>query len=59
MQGDNAATTVSDIETQFFTQDANPYIPRNYNYRYHGLVRYREALANSYNISAVKVLEKV
>ena len=58
-QGDSAATTVADIETQFFTQEWNPYIPRNYNYGYHGLVRYREALANSYNISAVKVLEKV
>ena len=58
-KGDTAATTVADIETQFFTQDGNPYIPRNYDYGYHGLVRYREALANSYNIPAVKVLEKV
>ena len=57
--GETAATTIADIETQFFTQDGNPYIPRNYDYGYHGLVRYREALANSYNIPAVKVLEKV
>ena len=57
--GDTSATTVADIETQFFTQEGNPYTPRNYDYGYHGLVRYREALANSYNISAVKVLEKV
>ncbi len=57
--GDTAATTVADVETQFFTQDGNPYIPRNYDYGYHGLVRYREALANSYNIAAVKVLQKV
>ncbi|MFA6458506.1 MAG: penicillin-binding protein 1C [Patescibacteria group bacterium] len=57
--GETAATTVADIETQFFTQEGNPYIPRNYDYGYHGLVRYREALANSYNIAAVKVLEKV
>jgi penicillin-binding protein 1C len=57
--GDTAASTVADIETQFFTQDGNPYTPRNYDYGYHGLVRYREALANSYNIAAVKVLEKV
>lgn len=57
--GNTAATTIADIETQFFTQDGNPYIPRNYDYGYHGLVRYREALANSYNIPAVKVLEKV
>lgn len=58
-QGQTAATTVADIETQFFTQEGNPYIPRNYDYGYHGLVRFREALANSYNIAAVKVLEKV
>jgi penicillin-binding protein 1C len=58
-KGDTAATTVADIETQFFTQEGNPYIPRNYDYGYHGLVRYREALANSYNIAAVRVLEKV
>lgn len=58
-QGDTAATTIADIETQFFTQDGNPYVPRNYDYGYHGLVRYREALANSYNIAAVRVLEKV
>lgn len=56
--GDTAATTVYDIETSFFTQEGNPYIPRNYDYGYHGLVRYREALANSYNIAAVRVLEK-
>lgn len=57
--GATAATTISDIETQFFTQDGNPYVPRNYDYGYHGLVRYREALANSFNIPAVKILEKV
>jgi membrane carboxypeptidase/penicillin-binding protein PbpC len=58
-QGDTAATTIEDIEAQFFTQEGNPYIPRNYDYGFHGLVRYREALANSYNIPAVKVLQKV
>jgi penicillin-binding protein 1C len=58
-RGDTAATTVEDVEAQFFTQEGNPYIPRNYDYGYHGLVRYREALANSYNIAAVKVLERV
>ncbi|NOS67117.1 MAG: penicillin-binding protein 1C [Candidatus Peribacteraceae bacterium] len=57
-QGATAATTIADVESQFFTQQGNPYIPRNYDYGYHGLVRYREALANSYNIAAVKVLEK-
>ncbi len=57
--GATPATTVADIESRFQTADGNPYTPRNYDYRYHGLVRYREALANSYNIPAVKVVEKV
>jgi penicillin-binding protein 1C len=57
--GMTPATTVSDISTQFFTQEGNPYVPRNYDYEEHGLVRLREALANSFNIPAVKVLQKV
>jgi penicillin-binding protein 1C len=57
--GDTAATTVADTEVQLLTEEGNPYTPRNYDYDLHGLVRYREALANSYNIAAVKVLEKV
>ncbi|OGJ80926.1 penicillin-binding protein 1C [Candidatus Peribacteria bacterium RIFOXYC2_FULL_58_10] len=57
--GATAATTVADTETQFFTQEGNPYTPRNYDFSTHGLVRYREALANSYNIAAVKVAERV
>lgn len=57
--GATAASTVIDAEAQFLTQDGNPYVPRNYDFEYHGLVRYREALANSYNIAAVKVLEHV
>ncbi len=58
-KGDTAATTVADVESRFFTQEGNPYVPRNYDFDEHGLVRYREALANSYNIAAVKVLERV
>ncbi len=57
--GDTLATTVADVETQFFTQDGNPYTPRNYDFDFHGLVRYRDALANSYNVPAVKVLQKI
>jgi membrane carboxypeptidase/penicillin-binding protein PbpC len=57
--GMTAATTVADTEARFLTQEGNPYTPRNYDFMYHGLVRLREALANSYNIAAVKVLEKV
>ena len=58
-RGATAATTVADTEVQLLTEEGNPYTPRNYDYDLHGLVRYREALANSYNIAAVKVLEKL
>ncbi len=58
-QGMTPASTVIDNEAQFFTQEGNPYTPRNYDYNYHGLVRLREALANSYNIAAVKVMQRV
>lgn len=58
-QGGTPATTVEDIEARFFTQEGTPYVPRNYDFREHGLVRYREALGNSYNIAAVKVAERV
>lgn len=36
-----------------------PYSPSNYDQRYHGLITYRYALQNSFNIPAVKVLTKV
>ncbi len=58
-QGDTAATVVADTTVQFQTGEGTPYTPRNYDYEEHGPVRYREALANSYNIAAVKVLERV
>jgi penicillin-binding protein 1C len=57
--GATPATTVPDVQTQFLTKEGNPYVPRNYDYEEHGLVRYREALANSYNIAAVRVLQRV
>ena len=58
-RGDTAATTVADTAVQFLTQEGTPYTPRNYDYLEHGLVRYREALANSYNIAAVRIAERV
>jgi membrane peptidoglycan carboxypeptidase len=36
-----------------------PYTPTNYDLRYHGLISYRYALANSFNIPAVKLLMQV
>jgi penicillin-binding protein 1A len=36
-----------------------PYSPHNYDLSYHGLITYRYALQNSFNIPAVKLLTKV
>ncbi len=36
-----------------------PYSPKNYDLSYHGLITYRYALQNSFNIPAVKLLTKV
>jgi membrane peptidoglycan carboxypeptidase len=36
-----------------------PYQPQNYDQRYHGLITFRQALANSFNIPAVKLLTRV
>ena len=54
----NAATMVMDVR-QSFPDDPNPpYVPENYDREYHGPVRLRNALANSYNIVAVWVLHQ-
>jgi penicillin-binding protein 1C len=56
--GYNPATVIYDIPTQFSTT-TGPYTPKNYDLEFHGPVRIRTALASSYNIPAVKVLEFV
>lgn len=48
-----------DVPTNFLTAQNTPYTPLNYDLNYHGPVTMREALANSYNIPAVKALEKI
>lgn len=46
-------TVLRDFPVRFFTAEGLPYMPKNYDYEYHGDVTVREALANSYNIPAV------
>ncbi len=57
-QGHTAATLVDDspITYQFSGQK---YTPKNYDNKYHGKVSLRQALANSYNIPAVKLVNVV
>lgn len=53
------ATVVDDAPTAFPTRQGVPYLPQNYDLQFHGPVTLRTALANSYNIPAVKVLDHV
>ncbi|XXY50538.1 penicillin-binding protein 1C [Sorangium sp. So ce269] len=50
--GFTAATVLPDVELSFPTPDGS-YAPRNYDGRFHGPVRLRDALASSYNVPAV------
>lgn len=57
-RGYTAATILPDIARSYATS-LGPYRPRNYDRRYHGPVRVREALASSYNIPAVELTERL
>ncbi|MBC7249421.1 MAG: penicillin-binding protein 1C [Anaerolineae bacterium] len=54
-----AATMVADVRTAFLTREGTSYVPMNYDRQWHGPVLLREALASSYNLPAVKVLDHV
>jgi membrane carboxypeptidase/penicillin-binding protein len=59
-QGYTAATMVLDVETDFGTNfDGTAYVPQNYDREFHGPMRVREALANSFNVPAVEVMSWV
>jgi len=55
-KGWHGATLLVDEPVRFFTADKTPYLPKNYDFEYHGVVTVRESLANSYNIPAVKTI---
>lgn len=57
-RGLTPATVIPDLETAFGSAQGT-YAPKNYDRRLHGPVRAREALANSYNVPAVRVAEQV
>lgn len=48
-----------DVETAFPIQGQADYLPKNYDRRFHGPMRMRDALANSYNIPAVLALDNI
>jgi len=58
-RGWTPATLLWDVRTEFPDGTNPPYIPKNFDDEFHGPLRVRPALANSYNIPAVKALEFV
>ncbi|MGW8319169.1 MAG: PBP1A family penicillin-binding protein [Candidatus Promineifilaceae bacterium] len=58
-QGWTPATLLWDVQTEFSDGANPPYVPKNYDDEFHGPLRMRPALGNSYNIPAVKTLEFV
>ena len=58
LDGYTPATIISDTPISF-NLPGSSYRPVNYDNKYHGLVPLRYALANSYNIPAVRVLNNV
>ncbi|MDE3090915.1 MAG: hypothetical protein KGJ80_16180, partial [Chloroflexota bacterium] len=57
--GYTAASALMDVRTVFDDPGNPPYVPENYDRKYHGPVRLRTALASSFNIAAVKLLQQV
>ncbi len=52
-------TVLADVPTHYAIEGAKLYSPRDYSESFQGPVRVRVALANSLNIPAVRILEKV
>ena len=57
-RGATPAVVLPDIARVYQT-GTGPYRPRNYDRRYHGPVRAREALASSYNVPAVELASRL
>jgi 1A family penicillin-binding protein len=58
-QGWTPSTLIWDVQTEFPDGANPPYVPKNFDNEFHGPLRLRSALGNSYNIPAVKALEYV
>jgi penicillin-binding protein 1C len=56
MKGWTASTMFLDLPTCYSVTGQKAYCPKNYDNSFHGPVQLRHALANSYNIPAVKML---
>lgn len=57
--GSTMNTLINDSPISYNFPGSPPYAPKNYDGKFHGMVTLKEALANSYNIPAVKMLASV
>lgn len=57
-EGMTPATLLSDVQLHLATP-SGAYAPKNYDRRVHGPVRLRAALANSYNVPAVQLMDRL
>jgi len=55
----SAADLLWDVPVDYKQYDGTTYSPLNYDRRFHGPVRLRDALANSYNVPAVLALQDI
>jgi 1A family penicillin-binding protein len=53
------ASMMLDVRSSFVTREGESYVPLNYDLQFRGPVLLREALASSYNLIAVKVLDTI
>lgn len=58
-QGYTTASMLMDVRTVFDDSPNPPYVPENYDRKYHGPTRLRTALGSSFNIPAVKLVQLV
>lgn len=58
-KGFTAASIIDDSPVVFNIPGSAPYKPQNYDGKFHGKIPLRFALANSYNVPAVKVLSQI
>ena len=59
MKGYTSATLLYDVKKVYKTKKGEGFTPYNYDGRFHGLVLAREALASSFNVPAVEMLNRV
>ena len=59
LQGMTPASLILDVRTAFSQNDGTVYVPENYDRLYHGPVALRDALSQSLNIPAIRVMDKV